>query len=715
MDDDLLGPSNQNKAPARKFAPKLKGKLEPKPAKPKLEPKPERAVLKSEPAELNHALFPTKKEEDSKPEVAAMAPETLSTANGTAKMNIGNKGEMMEESIDGTTKMEVEKEGETEESGEEDLMEVDDDEDRVVREIDVYFNPSSTDKIYVLQYPLRPCWRPYELDERCKEVRVRPTSAEVEVDLEPYMDSRNYDVNSPHAAKMTKQTLSSTWKPPRTTSNAVGVLMGNKLHLNPIHAVVQLRPSMEYLNPDGLKKDNDVTRDLGAKVKSEVSDGEKSAGPSKKQSKVKGDSNEQNTLDAESWVALKYYDSKSETSAEYLQKMVAQESSPIQFSMSPSDYVNSLCPGASANIRSGGFSKRFLLSLPLEERLKKYLCKGDVLIHRFTSIKHLGPEISEDDLLRILQTHARLVQGLWVPKSTLLIPENEIERVSRDYVLFLFSENLKVVPSQFEIPGKFGQALKKFVNLFGNKIHSSNEWKFKERRDESFIKLHHNTVLEQKKLWENTGKKAGDYIQDKARARFGMKTMPKPSSADRPGPLRASDKSAQRPSTVAATGKMKMSNETRLALPKALQKLFKEQSVYSFQAICQGLRDSAVSSSTHPKTDASMDIAAAYGVDAPQEELKAVINETAINIHGSYVLRSGAEKAEHTALRKVVIDLLCAKGPGAKLSKADINAAAEIALGIKDITPIELKSAIGDICECKGRSYSLKSSDGKPK
>ena len=23
-----------------------------------------------------------------------------------------------------------------------------------------------------MQYPLRPCWRPYELDERCKEVNI---------------------------------------------------------------------------------------------------------------------------------------------------------------------------------------------------------------------------------------------------------------------------------------------------------------------------------------------------------------------------------------------------------------------------------------------------------------------------------------------------------------------------------------------------------------
>ncbi|EMS55910.1 hypothetical protein TRIUR3_27365 [Triticum urartu] len=70
------------------------------------------------------------------------------------------------------------------------------DEDFVVREMDVYFTPKPFDKdtkLYIAQYPLRPCWRPYELGEVCKEVRVRPESSEVEVDLEIDTESDNYD------------------------------------------------------------------------------------------------------------------------------------------------------------------------------------------------------------------------------------------------------------------------------------------------------------------------------------------------------------------------------------------------------------------------------------------------------------------------------------------------------------------------------------------
>ncbi|KAL5711767.1 hypothetical protein ACHQM5_014009 [Ranunculus cassubicifolius] len=113
--------------------------------------------------------------------------------------------------------------------------------DEIVRTIDVYFTPPPIDsngQLYVLQYPLRPSWRPYELDETCKEVRIQPQSGKVQVELS--LDtSTNYDEDIADTLRIEKQVLSS-WRPPLTTSYAVGVLRGNELHLNPVHAVVQL-------------------------------------------------------------------------------------------------------------------------------------------------------------------------------------------------------------------------------------------------------------------------------------------------------------------------------------------------------------------------------------------------------------------------------------------------------------------------------------------
>ncbi|CAL9247193.1 unnamed protein product [Arabidopsis halleri] len=88
----------------------------------------------------------------------------------------------------GSVKMEID----SKLNKEPELMEVDEiplheeeEEDVVVREIDVFFNPTieANTNLYVLQYPLRPSWRPYEMDQRCEQVRVNPSTSQVEVDL----------------------------------------------------------------------------------------------------------------------------------------------------------------------------------------------------------------------------------------------------------------------------------------------------------------------------------------------------------------------------------------------------------------------------------------------------------------------------------------------------------------------------------------------------
>ncbi|XP_059294801.1 uncharacterized protein LOC132047838 [Lycium ferocissimum] len=199
MDLDFDGPS---KVPTRqaRFAPKS-SKLKPQIAtKPKTETQP--------------SSISTKKEE-----LGPQPPLTDHlTENGAAK---GNDDVPLDGEKTGNDVAE-----------EQVAMETDNDEDEVVREIDVCFTPSfdPTTQLYVFQYPLRPVWRPYELEERCQEVRLRPSTAEMEVDLAIDFDSKNFDRDSVHAATMKKQTLSTSWMPLPTCASeyAVGVLIGDK-------------------------------------------------------------------------------------------------------------------------------------------------------------------------------------------------------------------------------------------------------------------------------------------------------------------------------------------------------------------------------------------------------------------------------------------------------------------------------------------------------
>ncbi|KAL2897049.1 DNA-directed RNA polymerase III subunit RPC5 [Bienertia sinuspersici] len=600
------------------------------------------------------------------------------------------------------SKMDVDEERETPVKNGEGIMdavmeEQEDDDDHVVAEYDVYFTPSDPrTQLYVLQYPLRPSWRPYELEQRCTEVRVKPNSGEMEVDLLIDTDSDNYDPGFSGANIINKQTLSSSCRLPQATTYAVGMLSGKKLYVNPIHAVVQLRPSMEYLDSGGSKK------------KHIPNSNDALAGPSRKQSK------QMDPTSVESWITLKYHSSATELAERYMRKMVTEQKDALQFLMKPYlsashnwyDYLNSLCPGAVINkAKSAGPSRRFLLSLPLEERLKKWLLEGPS-IQRFSAIKHLAPEDSDEDILQVLQKHARLVQGLWVPKTGIRYLQSQpVESLARDFALVLFSQNPVIKDSQLKDLGSHKSVGKAVLREIAVERPSCKDWKFKEPVDVSFMKLYPKVVEQQQKLWQDTEQRVLQIIAKRSK------------NSTRLGSSTPSDEGASRPNNVARpVSNYSMSKETREALPKVLRKLFQTHKVCSIQTIRQSLTDMAVTVSSHPKADvkAALIMDAAKGVDAPQEELQAAICEFAVNVHGVYVLKSSSEYPEYDPLRKLVIDLFLGSGPNAKLKKGEFLEAAKLRLQ-KEPTNSEFQKVISEFCVSKGGAWVLRSGDGVEK
>ncbi|KAJ8764454.1 hypothetical protein K2173_006194 [Erythroxylum novogranatense] len=690
--DDLDGPSQ---VPSRvtRFAPKS-SRLKPQPQlQPKPEPKPSVPPPKTETGEQK--IFNTREDEA---KVVGKAKTETVASNGSVKLE--TEAAMSSNHDDA---MEIDKDEKVIEEEEEDM---------IVREIDVFFTPSvdKNTQLYVMQYPLRPCWRPYDLDGRCQEVRVKPATVEVEVDL-AIDDSTNWDSGIASKLDMTKQTLSTTWQPPRCTGYAVGVLIGNRLYLNPIHTVVQLRPSMDHLKPSDSKKKGNFISDGEAAVKVEDSGEGKAVSLSKKQNKHTESATEQKS-DAECWIPLKFHSSKSEFSTRYLQRMVAQESCQIEFAMNPYDYMSSLCPGASdVTTKTKGPSRRFLLSLPLEERFKRLLSEGPP-VQRFDALKHFAPDDTIQDVLAILTNHGRLVQGLWTPKSSLLFPnQHGMVTAARDYVLLLFSKNLIVDCSTLDVSTKFRGEMKKFLNSFAVEV-STKEWKFKEKPDTPFLKLYPEILKEQTKSWEET-EKILNALKNSEKTGPGKKNvMTMPTVVHNQVRLLHPEKNIIK-GTSGVFKKKSITGETREALLKALPKVFQNHKVCSFELICQGLRDLAIAQSTLPKADPRMTIAAASGADAPPEELKEVISEVATFVHGSYVLKSSSDHPEYDSLRKVVIDLLLARGPDAKIKKADILEAAKLALR-RDVANNEYNKVMTDICVSKGSFWVLKSGDGKP-
>jgi hypothetical protein len=127
----------------------------------------------------------------------------------------------------------------------------DDGDDDVVLRIPVFLRPSDPRApVCLFQYPLRPRWRPYHLDE-VESARVRPDQRRVELTLGNECAAAHFDDTSP--SPLTSLSLASTCTAAKT-SYAIGMLRTDEvgtpvsLCLTPLSSTVQLRPSFALLD-----------------------------------------------------------------------------------------------------------------------------------------------------------------------------------------------------------------------------------------------------------------------------------------------------------------------------------------------------------------------------------------------------------------------------------------------------------------------------------
>lgn len=393
---------------------------------------------------------------------------------------------------------------------------------------------------------------------------------------------------------------------------------------------------------------------------------------------------------------------------------MANGTSSIDFNMTPDAYINSLCRGDnSRNSESKSLSKRLLASLPLEERLQTLLCqKQGPPLFRYSVLKHYAPELSDEEFLKVLQQYACLVQGLWTPKTRLLKLDG-LEGF-RDYVLSLFSQRLTIKYSEVKA-SRYIDKIKPMLNVYAKERPLLCDWKFKEPTDVSFIKSHKKIAEEQAMFWKGMEEKLQPKIIQGGKGRGGDSSLRNAAGKNNPSAVTAKQEVAA--ATVSEVGgssrsaiprvpRQKMPDEIKRAIPKALKKVFQTQKVCSYETICQRLRDLAVATSNNPRVDSGMAQQVALAVDSYQEELKVVISEVTVDIHGSFVSKSSQDHPEYDPLRDVVINLLLGNPPGAKIMKADVFAAGRSILG-REITNNEYQKVMHDLCETHSSGWVL--------
>lgn len=643
-----------------------------------------------------------KKEEDSFPSQNPYLPVTVEKMDCDGSDEVAQMASELKWEESSAEPMDEEEENVTAEAI------VEEEDDFVECEFDVFLNPPPVDdntKLYVLQYPLRPSWRPYELDERCTEVRVNPDSADVQVDLMLDVSSEYYEKDADTAKAMKKQMLASSGSSLQRSGYSVGVLEGRKLYLNPVHAVVQLRPDFQYLSGE-VPGRNARSSTKESSSRAEDSPGEASGRNLKKQQK-------QSDQKVAEWISLKYHGPSSFESSMLLDKMLEESKSPIPFTMKPVNYLDSLCPGV-ASKEGQRPSFRSYLAMPFEERFKKFLATPEEPpLHRFSALRHLAPDHSVEEILSILQKSAHLVQGFWVPLSTIRYPNmGKQDCFVRDYVLYRFSQNVVFSYSDPINETKYKSKAEKWLREFAVEKPPLKGWKFREPTDESFLNTCPDTVRQQEQEWEERGKKM---LLVFASSR-NQRSLTNPLKTERmdvnPSPLTYGDKGTATSVTGESLKKSVASNE---ALRRLLMKPLETHKVCSVQTICQGLRDIAVSLNNQLKVDQKAVRAAEAIANSPREEFEAAISVVARKVFDLYVLLSSPEDAGLDRLRNIVIDLLIGKGRNGKLKKAEVFQACKDQLH-QELTNHEFQKVITELCVSdRGGSWVLKSGDGAPK
>uniref|UniRef100_A0A6I8QCI9 Polymerase (RNA) III (DNA directed) polypeptide E (80kD) n=1 Tax=Xenopus tropicalis TaxID=8364 RepID=A0A6I8QCI9_XENTR len=420
------------------------------------------------------------------------------------------------------------------------------DDDPVVQEIDVFLAKSLSEKLYLLQYPIRPASMTYD-DVTHVSTRIKPKEQKMEMEIAMNTESPNYccskgeqialnvdgasnDDTSTYSTKlMDKQTFSSIQAESNTTRYAAALYRKGEIHLTPLHGILQMRPSFTYLDKADIKfKEREAANEGGDPSQDEAEDDVKQVNvrfsrpesEKAKQRRVQSYEFLQKKQAEENWVHLHYSgvkDSRSEHERQYLLCQNTSVADNMELTKSPRDYLSMLMPPDVEEEKekpvapSNVLSMAQLRTLPLGDQIK--ILMKNVKVMPFANLMGLMAAGTESiNVLRCIQQVAMLVQGNWVVKSDVVYPKESSSPHSgvsadvlcrgRDFVMWRFTKSRWVVRKEIAAVTKLCQEdVKEFLDHMS--IPRINKgWEFMLPYDEDFVKKHPDVVERQNMLWK---------------------------------------------------------------------------------------------------------------------------------------------------------------------------------------------------------------------
>ncbi|KAK7475390.1 hypothetical protein BaRGS_00033340 [Batillaria attramentaria] len=419
--------------------------------------------------------------------------------------------------------------------------------DPVEHEVDVFLSKSLATNLYVLQYPLRPVHMSYE-NMQHTGARVKPLQKRVELELSLNTRSSNYAkskgeqiaVNTDGGNKLTdaepyfasgmmdKQVLGSIPSAADTGRYAVGVLKNGELHLTPVHAVVQMRPTFDYLDRADAKHKAETAaaaKDAGDSSQDEAEEEAtpvtvKFARPESEEAKARRMASYeyvQRRLEEEPWTSVRFQNLHDEQVEPEFQHLFASHGGEKtqQFQSAPADYLKQLMPPAADDkeekpaMPDNVLSLTQLRNMPLADQVRALLT--NVKVMRFSQLMELLPQGTDPQAaLRLLQQVAVMVQGCWVVKSEVLYPKETCSAHSgvssehlirgRDFIMWKFTHCKYVVRKEIS-SGLPSEDVKDILEQM-SRLRTSKGWEFVFNYDRDFVERHPDVVQRQRLLWD---------------------------------------------------------------------------------------------------------------------------------------------------------------------------------------------------------------------
>ncbi|XP_056019128.1 DNA-directed RNA polymerase III subunit RPC5-like isoform X2 [Ostrea edulis] len=327
--------------------------------------------------------------------------------------------------------------------------------------------------------------------------------------------------------KMDKQVLTSVSTGDKSGRYAAGIFKDGELHLTPLHAIIQMRPSFAYMDRADQKIKTDVgpAGDGGESSQDEEEDVKPVTVKFAQQESSEAKARRMASFDylykkqqEEAWLPLQYHNiSTGRAESERLQLYAGKGDELSEFQLQPGEYLQTLMPETDQEqeekpaMPSNVLSLTQLRTMPLHDQVRTLLTNAKVI--RFSQLLALLPQgVDATAVLRSLQQVAVLVQGCWVVKSEILYPKEATSPHSgvsadhlcrgRDYVMWRFTQSRHVtrkdIASIVKLPA---EDVKEILEQISH-IRVNCGWEFMFTYDSEFTSRYSDIVQRQKMLWE---------------------------------------------------------------------------------------------------------------------------------------------------------------------------------------------------------------------